>query len=157
MAIVIALGSNRPHRRYGAPAAVIVAAMSAMEASGIAIIRRSRIYRTRPIGPSSREYANAAVAVATQLNPERLLETLHHIESDFGRRRQRRWGARVLDLDLVAYDQEVRGAGKLKLPHPELAVRDFVLSPMLEVAPDWRHPVLNLTVRQMYARLTARR
>ncbi|MGB3723638.1 MAG: 2-amino-4-hydroxy-6-hydroxymethyldihydropteridine diphosphokinase [Pacificimonas sp.] len=157
LAIIIALGSNRPHGRHGAPVAIIMAAMTVMQTTGMNIVRCSRIDRTRPLGPSSREYANAVVAVRTAMNPEQLLRTLHSIEHQFGRKRQRRWGARVLDLDLVAYHQEVRGGPDLYLPHPEMAVRRFVLAPMMEVAPGWRHPILNLTVRQMYARLTARR
>ncbi|MBV7256846.1 2-amino-4-hydroxy-6-hydroxymethyldihydropteridine diphosphokinase [Pacificimonas sp. WHA3] len=157
MAIVIALGSNRAHGRHGAPRRVVAAALRALADAGIAVERRSRIHTTAPLGPSQRRYANAVAAVATDLPPGALLGLLHDIEDDFGRRRQRRWGARVLDLDLIAYHDRVRGGPGLYLPHPAMHLRRFVLAPMMEVAPTWRHPILGLTVRQMYARLTARR
>ncbi|MEO0501388.1 MAG: 2-amino-4-hydroxy-6-hydroxymethyldihydropteridine diphosphokinase [Pseudomonadota bacterium] len=157
MPVIIALGSNRRHGRHGAPRAVLRAAMHALEDGGIRIIGRSPIIETAPLGPSRRRYANAVVSVDTHLSPAALLVRLQAIEARFGRKRQRRWGARVLDLDLIAYDREVRRTERLELPHPEMARRAFVLGPMLAVAPDWRHPRLNLTVRQMFARLTRRR
>ncbi|MHB9879151.1 2-amino-4-hydroxy-6-hydroxymethyldihydropteridine diphosphokinase [Pacificimonas sp. ICDLI1SI03] len=156
MSIIIALGSNRPHGRYGPPVRVIEAAINALAEEGIRAVRRSRIIQTPPLGPSTRRYANAVISVETDLPPEALLDALHRVEDRFGRKRQRRWGARVLDLDLIAYDQEVRGAGRLQLPHPQMSLRFFVLGPMLQVAPTWRHPILRLTVRQMHARLTRR-
>ena len=156
MSIIIALGSNRPHGRHGPPVRVIEAAIDALAEDGIRPVRRSRIIETPPLGPSTRRYANAVISVETNLPPEALLDALHRVEDSFGRKRQRRWGARVLDLDLIAYDQEVRGAGRLQLPHPQMSLRLFVLGPMLEVAPTWRHPILRLTVRQMHARLTRR-
>ena len=168
MAILIALGSNRPHGQYGRPERVLAAAVDAIEAKGIETLARSGISRTAPLGPSQRRYANMVVEVTTTLSPEALLETLQEIEAAFGRRRWRRWGDRVLDLDLISYDQQVRptrlawpGAGEagraLILPHPRMHERRFVLDPALDVAPGWRHPVLGLTIRQMHARLAARR
>ncbi|MGB7405140.1 MAG: 2-amino-4-hydroxy-6-hydroxymethyldihydropteridine diphosphokinase [Pacificimonas sp.] len=157
MSIVVALGSNRPHGRHGQPRSILHAALNAIAAIGIEIVEVSQVIETAPLGPSSRRYANAVATIDTRRSPEELLTSLHMIENEFGRRRQRRWGARVLDLDLIAYEQEVRGGPRLVLPHPAMHLRRFVLGPMLHVAPDWRHPILNLSTRQMYARLVARR
>src|SRR5688500_16043708 len=101
--VVIALGSNRRHGRFGPPAAVVSAAIGAIEGRGIGLLRRSRIHVTAPVGPSDRNFANAVILAATDLPPAQLLTELKDIEREFGRRRGRRWAARVLDLDLIAY------------------------------------------------------
>lgn len=162
--VIIALGSNRRHGRFGAPAQVVDAAIADLEARGVRILARSRIHVTDPVGPSERMYANAAVLAATALAPEALLTLLKSVERDFGRRRQRRWGARVLDLDLIAYGRAVvptrlgwRTARGLVVPHRAMHQRRFVLDPVVEIAPDWRHPVLGLSTRELHARLTKAR
>ena len=113
----------------------------------------SRIVETAPLGPSKRRFANAVAEVRWDGTPEALLTVLQRVERGFGRKRWRRWGARVLDLDLLAFGQRVLTGDRLRVPHPELHRRLFVLAPMQEVAPGWRHPRLGLTVRQMAARL----
>jgi 2-amino-4-hydroxy-6-hydroxymethyldihydropteridine diphosphokinase len=158
--LLIALGSNKPHGRFGPPARVIVAAIAALEADGLMVVARSRIRATAAVGPGGRGYANAAIAVEGARNLPKLLRRLKQLEHDFGRRGGMRWGARVLDLDII-------GAGDIVLPsrprwrtarhglivpHPRIAERRFVLDPLLQIAPDWRHPVLRLTVRQLHAR-----
>ena len=165
MTILVALGSNRRHGRYGAPERVLRKALAAIEARGITVERASTVWRTKALGPGGRNYANMVIAVRTPLGPEALLGELHDLEAAFGRRRWRRWGARVLDLDLLAYGQKVRRSQRrwpagteLRLPHPQMHRRAFVLDPAAEIAPRWRHPILRLTVRQMQARLrTGRR
>ena len=157
--VIIALGSNRRHNRHGAPWRVVAAAIDAIDARDIAVVRRSQIHATAPVGPSSRRFANAVVVARTALSPPALLAALKDIERDFGRRRGRRWAARVLDLDIIAYDSVIlpsrpgwaMGRG-LVIPHRALHQRRFVLDPLLEVAPGWRHPVLALTVRQLHTR-----
>ncbi|MFC3713571.1 2-amino-4-hydroxy-6-hydroxymethyldihydropteridine diphosphokinase [Sphingoaurantiacus capsulatus] len=157
--VIIALGSNRRHGRYGPPALVVTAAIEALGAHGIRVDCRSRIHATAPVGPSDRTFANAVIAAQTSLSPHDLLAALKEIERDFGRRRGRRWGARVLDLDIIAYGDTVLpsravwpGRHGLAIPHRAMHLRDFVLLPMREVAPDWRHPLFNRTVRQLVAR-----
>lgn len=150
---LIGLGSNRRHGRYGRPEEVLRAALTALEAAGVQVVRVSGVYPTAPMGPGGRRFANMAVAARWEGEPGTLLGVLKQVERAFGRRRGQRWGDRVLDLDLLALGGAVVRERGLIVPHPGLAVRRFVLDPLGEVAPFWRHPVLNLTVRQLRARL----
>ncbi|TRW14141.1 2-amino-4-hydroxy-6-hydroxymethyldihydropteridine diphosphokinase [Glacieibacterium frigidum] len=150
---LIALGSNRRHGRHGSPAGVVAAAVAALDAAGLRVVRRSRTHSTAAVGPGGRRFANAVVAVATDLGPAQVLDVLNGIEAAFGRRGARRWGARVLDLDLLAQGPAVLKTRRLTLPHPRLHQRAFVLDPLVEVAPRWRHPLLGATARQLHARL----
>ncbi|MBA2935110.1 2-amino-4-hydroxy-6-hydroxymethyldihydropteridine diphosphokinase [Sphingomonas sp. CGMCC 1.13654] len=150
---VIGLGSNRRHGRYGAPERVIRSAIDALAAKGLVVGRVSRIVRTPAMGPSDRDFANAAVLVETDLAPPALLALLQRTERDFGRRRYRRWGARVLDLDILAWSGAHWSDRRLIVPHPGLAIRDFALGPAAQITPRWRHPALNRTLRQLHAQL----
>jgi len=151
--VMVGLGSNRCHGRHGRPEGVVRAAVLALEAAGLRVDAVSPILRTAPLGPSKRRFANAALRGRWTGSPAELLKLLKQTERDFGRRRGQRWGQRVLDCDLLAFGQAVVIAKGLQLPHPRLHLRDFVLHPMLAVWPDWRHPRLRLSVRQMAARL----
>lgn len=119
--------------------------------------RVSRLWRTAPIPISDQPwYVNAVVSGHSDLAPYGILEQFHQIESRFGRTRTLRWEARVLDLDLLAVDGVVTGRDQLQelvLPHPRIAERAFVLHPLAEVAPGWRHPVTGEAVADMIARL----
>ena len=150
--ILIAIGSNRRHGRHGAPAGVVHAAIAALAAAGLCPLRVSRIHATAPLGPGGRRFANAAVAVASQQSLPAVLAIIKAIERDFGRRGGQRWGDRVLDLDIIGAGAVVIRAKGLQVPHPSLAERRFVLDPLMEIAPDWRHPLLHATVRQLRAR-----
>ena len=158
--VLIALGSNRRHGRHGAPPEVLQAAMAALSAEGLTVTRRSQIRATAPLGPGGRAYANAVAAVTTAMSLPELLAVLQRIERDFGRRGGQRWGARVLDLDILAAGSEVlpsrlrwmRARRGLIVPHRGIDVRAFVLDPLAEIAPGWRHPVLQMTARQLRAR-----
>ena len=122
--------------------------------------RLSRIHETAAVGPGGRRYANAVLLAETKLSAPELLHALKAIERDFGRRGGRAWGARVLDLDIIALGDAAYRWGQrrgLTVPHRAMHRRRFVLDPLLEVAPGWRHPALNLTARQLHARLTSRR
>ncbi|WP_380878952.1 hypothetical protein ACFB49_19510 [Sphingomonas sp. DBB INV C78] len=149
----IALGSNRRHGRHGPPERVIAAALAALEAEGVRVIRASPLIRTAALGPAGRGFANAAAIVECDLDPPHLLALLKRTERAFGRRRGRRWGSRVLDLDIILWSGGVWYDRALAVPHREFHRRSFVLDPLVRIAPDWRHPVSGRTVRQMRARL----
>ena len=150
--VLIAIGSNRRHGRHGAPEAVVTAAVAAMAAAGLRPVAVSRTFRTAPLGPGGRRFANAAAAVATDRTLLAVLAIIKAIERDFGRRGGRRWGDRVLDLDIIGAGKAVLRGGILQVPHPRMAERRFVLDPLVEIAPGWRNPVLHATVRQLRAR-----
>jgi len=152
---IVALGSNRWHHRHGRPARVLAAALAALDAAGLRVLAASRTLASRPLGPSQRTYANGAALVESGQGPRAVLTALHAIEHAFGRhRRQQRWGARVLDLDLVLWSGGACATGGLIVPHPRFRERDFVLAPLCAVAPGWRDPLTGLTPRQLHARLT---
>jgi len=151
---LIVLGSNQPHHRHGSPHRVIGAAVAAMEQADLSVERASRIVTSRPIGPSRRTYANAAAIARTDLEPSDLLAELQGIEARFGRRRRgQRWGARVLDLDIVLWSGGAWVSPGLLLPHVSFRERHFVLGPAAEIAGDWRDPLTGFSVRQLRARL----
>jgi 2-amino-4-hydroxy-6-hydroxymethyldihydropteridine diphosphokinase len=151
--VAIGLGSNRCHGRHGRPAGVIRAAAASLAQGGLADLELSRIRETAPLGPSQRRFANAVAIGRWQGDAEQLLALLKGTERAFGRRPARRWGPRVLDLDLIAFGEAViRGPG-LAVPHPGLPLRTFVLQPLVELWPQWRHPVRNLPARALLARL----
>jgi 2-amino-4-hydroxy-6-hydroxymethyldihydropteridine diphosphokinase len=152
---LVALGSNQRHPRHGDPRAVIAAALGALRQRGIAIERASQTWRSAPIGPSNRQYANAAAAVRTALSPPDLLARLKQVERDFGRRPGgQRWRSRVLDLDIILWSGGCWSDPALTVPHPAFRARPFVLGPAAAIAPAWRDPITRRTVRQLYTRLT---
>ncbi len=155
MKILVALGANLP-TDIGMPRDTLASAIRRLDALGVKVERQSRFYTSPAWPPSSQpDYVNAVVLVRTDLPAPALLDLLLRIEGEFGRVRSERNAARTLDLDLIAYgDQVVRAPdGSLELPHPRLAERPFVLLPISDVAPDWVHPVTGQTVDAMLARL----
>jgi 2-amino-4-hydroxy-6-hydroxymethyldihydropteridine diphosphokinase len=159
---VVALGSNMRHPRHGAPRQVLAAAVAALAEGGFQLLATASVRETAPLGPARRRFANGAALGLWSGKAEELLALCHAVERAFGRRRRRRWGPRVLDCDVLLVEQEVvalsQGARRgLSLPHPGLHRRGFVLDPLAELWPDWRHPSFGLTVRQLGFRLARRR
>lgn len=153
--ILVAIGGNLASR-FGPPAATCAAAVDAIERAGLAVVRRSRWYRTAPVPASDQPwFVNGVVAVATALAPAAVLDVLNRVEAAFGRVRGERNAARVIDLDLLAYGAVVLDTPRLTLPHPRLGERAFVLLPLADVAPDWRHPVTGAAVADLIAALPA--
>ena len=154
----IAIGSNRCHGRHGAPVGVVRAAMAALDTAGMTVVAASPIIPTPALGPAGRSFANAAVIVAADIDPPDMLARLKAMEAAFGRRRGRRWGARVLDLDILLWSggRWSRYGDRLVIPHRSLEQRDFVLRPLSAIAPEWRTGVGVRTVRQARARLIRR-
>jgi 2-amino-4-hydroxy-6-hydroxymethyldihydropteridine diphosphokinase len=151
----IGLGSNRGHGRLHQPRRLIAATIMRL-GQEFELVAASPILDTAPLGPSTRRFANAAVLIATPLDPPALLGRLQRIERDFGRRRGRRGGARPLDLDLLLWSGGGWRSRRLALPHPALAERRFVLDPLGAIARDWRLPGGALRIRHLKARLTRR-
>ena len=133
----IAIGSNRPHSRHGRPAGVVEAAIARLDAE-FGLFDASSIVLNSAHGGAGRDFANAVALIESDLDPPQLLRRLKTIERDFGRRGGRRWGPRVLDLDLILWSGGRWRSRRLTVPHPELERRNFVLQPLASIAPSWR-------------------
>ena len=154
--IYIGLGANLPHPRYGAPVETLKAAMADLAARGTVIRQISPWYRSAPVPASDQPwYVNAVAEIASELPADRLLAVLHEVEEAFGRVRSSPNAARRIDLDLLDYRGEIAsgGPGKATLPHPRMADRAFVLRPLADLAPGWRHPVTAASVAALVATL----
>lgn len=152
--ILIAVGANLASA-FGPPRAACEAALAALEARGIHIVRRSRWWESAPVPVSDQPwYVNGVAVVETGLDPAALLAELHAVEQAMGRVRSVRNAPRVIDLDLLAHGEWVL-EGNLEVPHPRLAERAFVVCPLAEVAPGWRHPVTGADVGAMLCALPA--
>jgi 2-amino-4-hydroxy-6-hydroxymethyldihydropteridine diphosphokinase len=148
---LIALGSNQPHARFGAPRQIIEAALDQLD---LPVLARSRVMASRPVGPSKRAYANAAALIETAMMPPELLDHLKVLEAHFGRvGGGQRWRSRVLDLDIVLWSGGMWEEPALQIPHPQFRNRDFVLKPLVEIAPGWRDPVTGYSTAHLRARL----
>ena len=151
----IGIGSNRRHGRDGRPPHVVEAAIARLDAD-FGLFDASPIMLSRAVGPGGRDYANAVALVESDCEPVETLRRLKQIEREFGRRPGRRWGARVLDLDILLWSGGEFRSRRLTIPHRQLAKRNFVLQPLGAVAPGWR-AVGRLTVRHLSHRLMRRR
>jgi 2-amino-4-hydroxy-6-hydroxymethyldihydropteridine diphosphokinase len=153
--ILIGLGANLPSHRFGPPRATLEAALESLERHGVAIRRRSRWYESMPVPASDQPwFVNGVALVDTTLDPAGLLATLHEVEQAFGRERRERNEARVVDLDLLVYGRRVNhGPTPPLLPHPRLTERAFVLRPLAELVPDWRHPASDRPIQALIADL----
>jgi 2-amino-4-hydroxy-6-hydroxymethyldihydropteridine diphosphokinase len=150
----IAIGSNRPHGRFGRPQGVVEAAIARLDEE-FGLFDASPIVLNAAHGGAGRDFANAVALVESDLEPPAVLSRLKGIEREFGRRRGRRWGPRVLDLDIALWSGGKFRAQGLTIPHPRLASRSFVLHPLAAIAPAWR--VDPLTIRHLAHRLARRR
>lgn len=153
--ILLGLGSNLTTARLTSSQEVLEESLKALEKHNIRVVRKSSWYRSAPVPPSAQPwFVNGVAEVETDLPPRALLEALHAVEAEYGRVRGARNASRTLDLDLLAYgDCVLHDPDGLQLPHPRLAERAFVLQPLAELAPLWRHPVSGLTAVEMAALL----
>lgn len=151
--ILIGLGSSLSFAGRS-PGEIILCASASIARFGL-VRAVSRLYTSAAWpDPNDPPFVNACIAVETALGPTAFLATLQAVEAGFGRRRGRRYGPRTLDLDLLDYDGRVHvdaGPPPLELPHPALAARKFVLAPLQDVAPKWRHPVTGESVSALLA------
>jgi 2-amino-4-hydroxy-6-hydroxymethyldihydropteridine diphosphokinase len=156
--IFVGVGANLTHERYGAPRQTLEAALAELRYHGVQILRLSSWYRTAPVPPSDQPwYVNAVAEVVSDLPADVLLAELHAVEAEFGRRRTVPNAARPIDLDLLDYRGEIAagGPGRAILPHPRMTGRAFVLRPLADLAPDWRHPVTGQPIQELLAGLPA--
>lgn len=139
----IAIGSNLGDRETNCERAIELIARQ-----GITVSKRSTMIETNPWGLKDQPlFINMAIEIETRLKPEELLYLLKKIEKELGRTETGRWGPRVIDLDILFYDEIVIDIPELQIPHPHIASREFVLKPLVEIAPDKIHPILNKSVR----------
>ncbi len=152
MTAYLGLGAN-----LGEPESQLRAAVRSLAAHpGVASVRVSSLYRTRPVGgPPQPDFLNAAAAVETDLSARELLVLGLALERAAGRARMATCEPRTLDVDLLLYGEDVIAAPDLVVPHPRMDARAFVLQPLAEIAPGARHPLLQLTVAEMAARVPA--
>lgn len=146
----IAFGGN-----VGDPIKTLQAALPMLGDAVGDVALLSSLYETKALtlnGATQPNYINAVIAVTTTLGPEALLSELLRIEKELGRDRSadKRWEPRTIDLDLLFVDEIVQTTDRLTLPHPEIAKRDFVLRPLLEIAPEFEHPTLKRTIADLY-------
>lgn len=147
--VFVAIGSNLGSRK-----ANHLEAMERINAiPRTRIVRQSSFYESEPHGDAKTWFVNSVVELQTELSPEELLKKLLAIEEAMGRKRVKgkRWGSRIIDLDILLYENAVINKRNLKIPHPELHNRRFVLLPLAELAPTAVHPVLNKTVSELLA------
>ena len=149
--ILVALGSNLVSAPFDSCEELLESSINSLSKRGVEVVSRSSWYRSAPVPASDQPwFVNGVIEVKSGLSPEGLLGILHEIEAEYGRMRKRRNDSRTLDLDLLAYNgQIVDNPGGLILPHPRLQERAFVLLPLAEVAPSWRHPKTGQTAGEM--------
>ncbi len=152
---IIAIGANLPGPDNAPPRAACGRALEYLEGGGIRVVKRSAWFRSRPVPVSAQpRFVNGVAMVETALGPTALMAALLACEAGLGRRRSAANEARIIDLDIIDYDGRVAaGLGGPRLPHPRLEGRAFVLLPLAEIAPGWRHPVSGAAVGELIAAL----
>ncbi len=147
--VYIGIGSNLGNREENC-----LRALALLSVRGIIIRKRSSLYETEPWGVEDQpKFINMAAEVETELGPGKLLETVKSVEEELGRKEGYRWRPRVIDLDILFYDNLVMDSPDLKIPHLLMHERKFVLRPLAEIAPDKVHPVLKKTIRELLSEI----
>lgn len=151
--VFFSIGSNLGNREENC-----LKAVEALRAEGIIIKKVSSLYHTRAWGYEDQpDFVNLAVEAETDMPAEEILRRIKHIERALGRVETFRWGPRVVDIDILFYDNLVMDTVDLTVPHPYIPERDFVLLPMAEIAPDFLHPVLKKDIKTLLRELDAKR
>jgi 2-amino-4-hydroxy-6-hydroxymethyldihydropteridine diphosphokinase len=145
----IGIGSNLGDRRANTREAI----ERVSKLPGTRVVRASSLYESEPLGDAKTWFVNSVIELETELTAEALLKKLQAIEETMGRKRVKgkRWGARIIDLDILFFDHDVVDKRTLKIPHPELHKRRFVLLPLAELAPQVIHPQLGQSISTLLA------
>ncbi|MFN0035987.1 MAG: 2-amino-4-hydroxy-6-hydroxymethyldihydropteridine diphosphokinase [Saprospiraceae bacterium] len=142
----LCLGSNVGNR-----AANLRSAIGLIEKNVGKIVKKSHIYETQPWGKTDQDlFLNQVVMVNTTLDPRDILDRISRAERELGREQKEKWGPRIIDIDILFYGKRIVRDKGLEIPHPELHKRAFVLVPMMEIAPDFEHPVLEKQIDELY-------
>ena len=143
--VYLGIGSNIGKREDNC-----LRAISLLQESGLKITKRSEMHETEPWGVKDQPgFINMAVEAETDVSPQELLALVKRIESDMGRRPAKKWGPRVIDIDILMYDNKQVIGDDLSIPHPLMHEREFVLEPLSEIAPDRIHPILGKTISEL--------
>ena len=149
--ILMSLGSNTGNRLI-----ILTKALSELERSGFCIIDRSKIWETSPWGFTDQpRFLNMCLCAETELTSEEMIKTIKNLEIKLGRRQSIKWGPREIDIDIIAIGEMVIETPDLSVPHPHMHERTFVLIPLKEIAPQFRHPVTGKTLDEMILELPA--
>ncbi|MCB0318771.1 MAG: 2-amino-4-hydroxy-6-hydroxymethyldihydropteridine diphosphokinase [Bdellovibrionales bacterium] len=160
MKFCIALGSNLGNQRQ-----VINTATSLISTKIGKVLKESELYQTKPllhkqtVCRQQNDFLNSAILIESELPPEEVLSSLLSIEIELGRDRSQsgKWEPRLIDLDIIAVESIIIDSLGLKIPHPEMHKRKFVLEPMQDIWPDWRHPILGKTCEELFNDLCSRK
>lgn len=137
--VFLLLGSNLGHRQL-----LLQEAVAGIGHNVGTIVKQSSVYETQAWGKTNQpDYLNQVVIVKTNLTPREVLKSILQIELNMGRERKEKWGERIIDIDILFYEDMILTETDLIIPHPELQNRRFTLAPLAQIAPDWVHPVLN--------------
>ncbi|MGC9045127.1 MAG: 2-amino-4-hydroxy-6-hydroxymethyldihydropteridine diphosphokinase [Thermodesulfovibrio sp.] len=147
--VFLSIGSNIGEKEKNCLQAIAI-----LEQSGLIINKTSSIYITKPWGFKNQpDFANMAVEAFTDFDPRELLQLIKKIEKQMGRKSTIKYGPRIIDIDIIFYDNLIYESENLNIPHPLMHKRYFVLKPLVEIAPDFVHPVLGLTIKELFDNL----
>lgn len=154
--IFLGLGGNLDCKTYGSPRRTCGAALEILAQKNIQIIAHSRWYKSAPVPVSDQPwFINGVVGVTTTLTPQDLVASVLEVESELGRRRSVPNAARTIDIDVLAYDDQIVSGqdqdvlSDVMIPHPRMHLRAFVLLPLADIAPDWVHPRTNVNISDL--------
>ncbi len=152
--VYVGLGSNLGNRKK-----YLVSAIARIDSCReICVVSKSSFYETKPIGgPSQPDYVNCVIELDTEIEPQSLLQEFKRIELELGRKSGVRWGPRVIDIDILLYGNKSINDSNLKIPHKSMHERIFVLEPLCEISPDFKHPVLGKTIIDLLKELKVSR
>ena len=150
--IFIGIGSNLASAIYGSPMEICEASIELLNQENMTVFAKSSWYNSAPIPASPQpDFINGIIGIETDLKSLELLSMLLEIESLMGRERSVRDAARIIDIDLLAYNDEIVASEHLHLPHPRMHERAFVIAPLAEIAPDWHHPASGKSILELLA------